>query len=85
LAGKIFVVSMLTMAASAGYLAVMKHEKNNAGSGILTFYLVAAAWLTAKRRDGVASIFAWGALLVPLAAAISGWISGWACTVSWAP
>jgi hypothetical protein len=35
--------------------------------GILTFYLVATAWLTARRRDGEAGIFDLAALMVPLA------------------
>jgi len=76
LAGKVFVISMLTMAASAVYLAFIKHQMNNVGGGILTFYLVTTAWLTARRRDGETSIFDWGALLIPLAAGIGGWISG---------
>ena len=36
LAGKIFVASMLTMAAAAVYLAIVKHQSNNLGGGILT-------------------------------------------------
>src|SRR5713101_5150681 len=76
LAGKIFVISMLTMAASAVYLAALKHQNNNVGGGVLTFYLVATAWVTAKRRDGETSIFDWVALLIPLWAGIGGWING---------
>jgi hypothetical protein len=76
LAGKVFVISMLTMAASAVYLAFMKHQNNNVGGGVLTFYLVATAWVTAKRRDGETSIFDWAALLIPLWAGIGGWING---------
>ena len=76
LAGKVFVISMLTMAASAVYLAFMKHQNNNVGGGVLTFYLVATAWATAKRRDGETSIFDWAALLIPLWAGIGGWING---------
>jgi hypothetical protein len=76
-AGKIFVASMLTMAACATYLAVIKHQNNNIGGGILTFYLIATAWLTAKRKDGETSVFDWVVLLVPLALGISGWITGW--------
>jgi hypothetical protein len=75
-AGKVFVVSMLGMAAGAVYLAVMKHQNNNIGGGILTIYLVATAWLTARRRDGETSIFDWAALLIPLAIGIGGWING---------
>jgi hypothetical protein len=75
-AGKVFVVAMLTMAASAVYLAVIKHQMNNLGGGVLTFYLVATAWLTAKRKDGETSRFDWAALLIPLANGIAGWING---------
>jgi uncharacterized membrane protein len=76
MAGKVFVISMLTMAASAVYLAVLKHQNNNVGGGVLTFYLVATAWVTARRRDGETSIFDWVALLIPLWAGIGGWING---------
>jgi len=75
-AGKIFVISMLTMAASAVYLAIVKHQMNNVGGGILTFYLVATAWVTARRRDGETSTFYWAALLIPLANGVSGWSNG---------
>src|SRR5438128_10422898 len=41
--GKVFVVAMLTMDAAAVYLAVIKHQHNNIGGGILTFYLIGTA------------------------------------------
>ena len=66
IAGKVFVISMLSLGASAMYLAVMKHEVGNFVGGILTIYLVTSAWLTARRRDGESSIFDWAALLIPL-------------------
>jgi hypothetical protein len=76
LAGKVFVASMLTMAAAAVYLAVQKHQNDNIGGGILTFYLILTAWLTAKRADGQTSKFDWAALLIPLALGIGTWING---------
>ena len=76
LAGRVFVISMLTMAASAVYLAVIKHQNNNIGGGILTFYLVGTAWVTVKRREGETSVFDWAAFLIPLATGIDGWING---------
>jgi len=76
LAGKVFVASMLTMAAAAVYLAVIKHQPNNVGGGILTFYLVGTAWLTARRKDGETSRFDWVALLIPLAIGVGGWLNG---------
>ena len=66
LAGKIFVATMLTMAASAVFLAVIKHQMGNVLGGIFTFYLLATAWLAAKRGDGGVSAFGWVALLAPL-------------------
>jgi uncharacterized membrane protein len=76
LAGKVFVASMLTMAVAAVYLAVVRHQPNNIGGGILTFYLIGTAWLTAKRKDGETSRFDWAALLIPLAIGVLTWMSG---------
>ena len=76
LAGKVFVASMLTMAAVAVYLGIVRHQPNNTGSGILTFYLIGTAWLTARRRDGETSRFDWVALLIPLAIGIFNWVYG---------
>jgi hypothetical protein len=76
LAGKIFVASMLTMATLAVYLAIVKHQSNNIGGGIITFYLIGTAWLTARRRDGETSRFDWVVLLIPLALGILMWMNG---------
>src|ERR1700691_5473513 len=70
LAGKVFVASMLTMAVVAVYVAIVRHEPNNIGGGMLTFYLVGTGWLTARRRDGETSRFDWVVLLIPLALCI---------------
>jgi hypothetical protein len=67
IAGNVFFVAMLTMGSSGTILALMKHQMNNIFGGILACYLVATAWLTAKRRDGETSLFDWGALVVALA------------------
>jgi uncharacterized membrane protein len=76
LAGRIFVASMLTMATGAVYLAIVRHQPNNIGGGILTFYLIGTSWLTARRRDGETSRFDWLALLVPLVLGILTWMNG---------
>ena len=76
LAGKIFVVSMLTMGVCAVYLAIVKHQPNNVGGGILTFYLIGTAWLTARRTDGQTSRLDWVALLIPLALGTLTWVNG---------
>jgi hypothetical protein len=76
LAGKVFVVSMLTMAVLAVFLAMVRHQPTNIGAGILTFYLIGTAWLTARRRDGETSRFDWVALLIPFALGILSWLNG---------
>jgi len=76
LAGKVFVASMLVMAAGAVYLAVVKHQTNNIGGGLLTFYLILTAWLTARRRDDQTSRYDWLAMLVPLTLGLLTWVNG---------
>jgi uncharacterized membrane protein len=58
-AGNIFVLCMLSMAAAATCLGYMKHQTNNVFGGILTIYMVATAWATARRREGETGILDW--------------------------
>jgi hypothetical protein len=67
LAGNVFVISMLSLGASGVYLAFMKDQPGNILGGILTCYLVATSWMTARRSGRETGIFDWGALLVVLA------------------
>jgi hypothetical protein len=76
LAGKVFVASMLIMSAFAVYLAVLKHQPGNIGGGILTFYLILTAWLTARRRDGQTGVYDWALLVIPLALGALTWLGG---------
>jgi len=76
LAGRVFVASMLIMALGAVYLAIVRHQPNNISGGILTFYLIGTAWLTARRKDGETSRFDWVALLIPLTLGTLTWING---------
>jgi hypothetical protein len=76
LAGKIFVASMLAMAAGAIPLAILKHEPGNIIGGIFTFYLILTAWWTARHADGGTSKVGWIVLLIPLAFGILNWLSG---------
>jgi hypothetical protein len=76
LAGRVFVASMMFMGVFAVYLASVRHQPNNIGGGILTVYLIATAWLTARRRDGETSRFDWIVLLIPLTLGIFTWITG---------
>jgi len=85
LAGRVFVVSMLTMAVFAAYLAIVRDQPNNIGGGILTFYLIGTAWLTARRRDGETSRLDWVALLIPSAIGILTWMHGIKVVRSGAP
>lgn len=68
-AGNVFFISMLTAAAAGAYLALRKSEMDNVFGGVLTFYLVVTAWVTARRKDGESGIFDWIGLLVALAIA----------------
>jgi uncharacterized membrane protein len=65
-AGKVFVASMLVMAAAAVYLATLSHETPNIIAGTLAFYLITTAWIAARRKDGQRSNLDWGMLLIPL-------------------
>jgi hypothetical protein len=76
LAGKIFVASMLAMAAGAVYLAIVRNQPNNIGGGIFTFYLILTAWLTARHAEGETSKWDWAALLIPLALGTLTWMNG---------
>ncbi|MDB5975299.1 MAG: hypothetical protein JWR07_2059 [Nevskia sp.] len=75
--GNVFFVSMLFMSASGAYLALMKSVMLSVVVGVLTFYLVATAWLTVVRKEGETGFVEIGALLVALAAGTSGLIFGW--------
>ncbi len=66
-AGSVFFVSMLIMTASAAYMASMKGQRINAVVGVLTFYMVATAWMAVKRKDGAIGLFDYVALIVVLA------------------
>src|SRR5947199_10017915 len=52
--GNLFFVAMLVMGSSAAYLG-------NIVGGLFACYLVATAWLTARRREAETSIFDWAA------------------------
>jgi hypothetical protein len=70
--GTVFFVSMLIMSGPGAYLAVFGSQPSAGAAppqasvavGVLTFYLVATAWLTARRREMGAGIFERGAFVV---------------------
>jgi uncharacterized membrane protein len=76
LAGRVFVAAMLIMAAAAVYLATIKHQPSNIGGGILTFYLIGTAWLTARRKEKETSKYDLALLLIPVALGVLTWMNG---------
>ena len=74
--GRVFVASMLVMAAGAAWLGIIKHQPNNVGGGIFTFYLILTAWLTARHADGETNKLDWAAFLIPLTLGTLTWING---------
>jgi hypothetical protein len=77
IAGAVFFISMLTASAAGAFLALKNSEMDNVFGGVLTFYLVATAWVTAKRKDGETGLFDWIGFLVAAAiaaAAVTYWV-----------
>lgn len=64
IAGTVFLVSMLSASAAGALLAFRKSEMDNFFGGVLTFYLVATAWNTARHQDGEIGFFDQIAFLV---------------------
>ena len=67
--GDVFVVSMLTLALSGTYLAVLKSQPGNILGGTFTFYLVVTGWMVARRGDLRTGLFDWAAFLIGFAVA----------------
>jgi uncharacterized membrane protein len=84
-AGNVFVAAMLSMAAAASCLAYMKHQPNNVFGGLLTIYMVATAWATARRRDGESSILDWIGFCFALLIGVVGVIQGFQKATGRAP
>lgn len=68
-AGTIFFASMLAMAGTGALVAAFLPERGTAVIGLLTCYLVATAWASARRRDGRAGRFEVAAFALALACA----------------
>jgi uncharacterized membrane protein len=75
--GDVFVISMLCMAAAGAYVAFTKSQPPNIIAGAFTFYLVATAWLTVRRKDNETGRLELGLLLIGLAAGVSSLVFGW--------
>lgn len=68
-AGNVFFVSMMIMSGLGAGMAIMKSQPGNILGGTITFYLVATAWITARRKDNATGIFDWGGLVVAMGVA----------------
>ena len=69
--GKVFVISMMVMGAGGAYIALMKMQPTNILAGVLSFYLVATAWLTVRRKAGEVGRMELGLLLLVVAVIVS--------------
>ncbi len=74
--GLIFVYSMLLMSGSGALIAAVKSEPLNVIAGGLTFYLVATAFLTVRRKDSKSIWFTSAAVLTALVVGVGGVLTG---------
>ena len=81
-AGTIFFAAMLAMAGTGALIAALRPERGTAVIGIFTCYLVATAWLAARRRDGGAGGLERAGLAVALACAAAMLAFGLAASAS---
>ncbi len=75
--GDVFVISMLFMAAAGAYVALLKSERVNILAGVSTFYLVASAWLTMRRKPNETGRMEIGLLLMALSAVAAAAFFAW--------
>jgi uncharacterized membrane protein len=67
--GTIFFLSIIAMSVMGAYLAVLIPQRATAVVGLFTFYFVATAWMTVKRREGTTGAFEIAACAFAFAAA----------------
>ena len=60
--GNVFTASMLGLAATGVWLALLKSQMGNLFGGLLTLYLVATAWTAARSANGRSGLFDWVAM-----------------------
>ena len=75
--GDVFVIAMLFMAAAGAYAAVIKSQPVNVVAGTFTFYLVASAWLTVRRKANEKGRMEVGLLLLALSACAGAAFLAW--------
>ena len=74
--GTVFSLTILTMSALGAYLAFQISQGATMAVGAFTFYLVATAWATVRRKERGVGPFEYGAFLVALGAAATLLILG---------
>lgn len=67
--GTVFFLSILTMSTMGAYLAVLIPQRGTAVVGLFTFYFVATAWMTVKRKADTTGLFELGAFVFALCTA----------------
>jgi hypothetical protein len=68
-AGTVFVLAMVFMAATASILETMKPVPGSVVGGLMTIYFIATAWVAGRRKDGETGAFEIVAFLAALALA----------------
>ncbi len=76
LVGNVFFASMVTMALSGIYMAIVMPMAISVLAGVFTIYLVGTSWTAAKRLDGVTNWLDFVALATALAVALGGLLLG---------
>ena len=73
-AGTVFFVAMLTMAAIGASVSpfLPVPEMANVAAGVMTFYLVATSWVAIKRKDGRIGRFEIGGFAVAMGVVLAG-------------
>jgi uncharacterized membrane protein len=76
-AGSVFSISLVSMCVTAVFMALVKQQTENVIAGTLTFYLVATAWLTVRRKARETGRSEFVAMLLALALGLTTWMLGW--------
>jgi uncharacterized membrane protein len=84
LAGKIFVVAMMTMSGIGACVApfLPTPERASVIGGVVTFYLVLTSWTAVKRKPGQIDRFDYGVLVTSLCITIAGAYFFWLASQS---
>ena len=78
LCGNLFFGAMGALLVSGVTLGLLRPEVMGANTlGMLTFYLAATGWKTARTREGKPDAFEWGAIAFAVTTAVCAFIAGW--------